>query len=337
MKQTSLLTCLLLALPAWASAADALPAREAIRAAVAKSLPLLVAGAKGSMEQRKQCFTCHNQGVPLMALVAARGRGFEVDADHLQTQLTFIDAFLERNKQNYLEGKGTGGQADTAGYALFTLARGGWKPTPATAAVAHYLLVYQKDMDHWEATSRRPPSEQSHFTTTFLALQGLKAYGTPEQQPAIEQRRAQARDWLLRTAPADTEDRVFRLRALVLAGAPEEQIERAARDLLATQWPDGGWAQLDSGAPSDAYATGSALAALNQTGQLPAGSQAYLKGLAFLIGAQQEDGSWHVVSRSDPFQTYFESGYPHGNDQFISIAAAGWATMALCLALPEAG
>jgi len=70
-----------------------------------------------------------------MALVAARGRGFEVDADHLQTQLTFIDAFLERNKQNYLEGKGTGGQADTAGYALFTLARGGWKPTPATAAV----------------------------------------------------------------------------------------------------------------------------------------------------------------------------------------------------------
>ena len=49
---------------------------------------------------------------------------------------------------------------------------------------------------------------------------------------------------------------------------------------------------------------------------------------------QLPDGSWHVVSRSKPFQPYFESGYPHGKDQFISIAAAGWATTALLLALP---
>jgi hypothetical protein len=42
-----------------------------------------------------------------------------------------------------------------------------------------------------------------------------------------------------------------------------------------------------------------------------------------------------VVSRSKPFQTYFESGYPHGKDQFISIAAAGWSTAALALAVPR--
>ena len=53
------------------------------------------------------------------------------------------------------------------------------------------------------------------------------------------------------------------------------------------------------------------------------------------MSTQQSDGSWHVKSRSDPFQTYFESGYPHGKDQFISIAAAGWATTALALALPK--
>jgi N-acyl-D-amino-acid deacylase len=37
----------------------------------------------------------------------------------------------------------------------------------------------------------------------------------------------------------------------------------------------------------------------------------------FLVKAQFADGSWHVRSRSNPFQTYIESGFPHGKDQFI--------------------
>ena len=55
-------------------AEDLVPSNEAIKAAVAKSLPLLETGARGSMEKRKQCFTCHNQGLPVMALTTARSR-----------------------------------------------------------------------------------------------------------------------------------------------------------------------------------------------------------------------------------------------------------------------
>jgi hypothetical protein len=40
-----------------------------------------------------------------------------------------------------------------------------------------------------------------------------------------------------------------------------------------------------------------------------------------------------VKTRSKPIQTYYESGYPHGKDQFISISAASWATIALALAV----
>ncbi len=43
----------------------------------------------------------------------------------------------------------------------------------------------------------------------------------------------------------------------------------------------------------------------------------------------------YVKTRAKPFQTHFESGFPHGKDQFISIAASSWATMALVLTLPE--
>jgi gamma-glutamyltranspeptidase/glutathione hydrolase len=317
-----------------AAPAEDSPPLDAIKAAIAKSLPLLEAGARGSMEQRKQCFTCHNQGLPILALTTARARGLKVDSEHLQTQLQFIADFLGKNKQKYLEGKGTGGQADTAGYALWTLDSGGWKPDETTAAVAEYLLLYQRDADHWKSGARRPPTEQSSFTTSFVALRGLKAFGTTDQRERIEQRFQQVRQWLLQTTPEDTEDRVFRLRALQVAGAADEDLRRARDELLQLQRSDGGWSQL-ADMESDTYATGSALVALHQAGGLSIDDAAYRKGLDYLISCQQHDGSWHVVSRSKPFQAYFESGYPHGTDQFISIAAAGWATTALTLALPE--
>jgi hypothetical protein len=34
-------------------------------------------------------------------------------------------------------------------------------------------------------------------------------------------------------------------------------------------------------------------------------------------------------------QPYFDNGFPHGVDQWISAAATSWATMALTLALPK--
>lgn len=308
------------------------PAMEVIRAAVEKSLPLLTAGARGSMEKRERCFTCHNQGLPIMALTTAQSRGFKVDAEELKKQVKFTADFLTKNQTNYLAGKGQGGQTDTAGYALWALDNGGWKPDATTAAVAQYLLVWQKELEHWKPQSRRPPTEQSLFTSTHAALRGLKTFGTPEQRERIEQRTGQVRVWLLKTPAQDNEDRVFRLRALQLAGAPEAEVRKATQELLDTQRPDGGWAQLTD-LESDAYATATSLTALHQAGGVATTAEAYRKGLRFLLAQQQADGSWHVKTRSKPIQSYYESGYPHGPDQFISISAASWATTALALAV----
>jgi hypothetical protein len=51
----------------------------------------------------------------------------------------------------------------------------------------------------------------------------------------------------------------------------------------------------------------------------------------YLLANQAAGGSWAVRSRSFPFQKYFESGFPYGNNQWISAAASSWATMALIL------
>jgi squalene cyclase len=164
-------------------------------------------------------------------------------------------------------------------------------------------------------------------------LRGLRTFGTPEQRERTDRRTEQVLAWLVKTPAEDHEDRVFRLRALHAAGAPEAEIRGAAKKLLGSQRTDGGWAQLDD-MTSDAYATATALVALHQAGGLATTDAAYRKGLRLLLTTQLGDGSWHVKTRSNPVQTYFESGYPHAADQFISIAAAGWATTALALALP---
>ncbi len=59
-------------------------------------------------------------------------------------------------------------------------------------------------------------------------------------------------------------------------------------------------------------------------------------GVAHYLAVSQRDvGSWHVKSRSRPFQAYSDSGFPHGRDQFISAAGSAWAVAALALACPE--
>lgn len=319
---------------AWpCSAAEPALTDAELRPIIEPSLKLLTLAAKGHLDAR-DCFACHNQGLTVMALVKARSRRFAVDEEEITLQAEAIAAFLDSNRQKYRDGQGQGGQADMAGYALVTLQAAGWQPDETTGAVAEYLLLRHKDRDHWLGGTRRPPSEGSPFTTTYVSLAGLAAYGTADQQERIAARRTQVLEWLRQAEPKDTEDRVFRLKALQVAGASAEDRQQAIQDLLTKQHPDGGWSQLDAGEPdhatqSDAYATGTALVALCEAGGLPATDLAYQRGMRWLLQSRQPDGSWHVVSRSKPFQKYFESGFPHGNDQFLSCAATAWAVMAL--------
>src|SRR5207249_9700202 len=169
------------------------------------------------------------------ALTTARERGFSIDGEELVRQTSFIAKFLDGNRENYLQGKGQGGQADTAGYALWTLAAAGYEAADTTAAVTEYLLQRNKDKDHWQNNSNRPPSEASPFTTTYVALYGLSSFGTSQQQERIAARTEQAREWLIKTPAKDHEDRVFRLFGLKATDAPESEIAAATKELLSKQ------------------------------------------------------------------------------------------------------
>ncbi len=305
-----------------------------IRTAVAQALTPLQKSLVVYPEKR-DCFSCHNQTIPLVALKIARSRGFEIDQDAFDGAVALTLADLESAIELYRQGRGQPGGATRAAYALWALEVGNQPADEITATVSEFLLKFDRDRDHWTTSSGRVPMEASHFTVTALTLRGLQVYGPKSRSDTVKDRGGKAGSWLAKTTPADTEDRVFRLWGLNYADARPEAISAAAKELLGTQRADGGWAQIDTLA-SDAYATGSALVALHEAGGVSTDDPAYRRGVDFLLRTQKDDGTWFVASRSKPFQPYFESGFPYGKNQFIAVAASGWAAAALALALPPA-
>jgi hypothetical protein len=307
-----------------------LPDAGSVRAAAERALPPLAAAAAGHIGQ-KTCFACHNQAFPLTALAAARDRGLAIDDNTIPTQAEHIYAFLEENKEKFAAGKGTGGQVDTAGWALYALELAGQPPDDVTAAVAEYLLVRDADRGQWRTTSARPPSEASSFAASYLAVRGLKHWAAPEQKERAAARVEAARKWFESTPAADTEDRVFRLRGLAAAGSSADRVRAAADELWRDQRADGGWGQTAAMA-ADPYATATALAALRDAAGVSAADPGFRRGVGYLVRTQRADGTWFVKSRSKPFQPYYESGFPYGKDQFISVTASGWAAAVLVAA-----
>ncbi|MCA9049630.1 MAG: hypothetical protein KDA89_12925, partial [Planctomycetaceae bacterium] len=233
---------------------------QRVRNAVERVLPLLENGIAVSGGQ-KTCFTCHNQALPVLALTEAREFGFAVRSEILQSGVSHTLEHLKRGEQQYREGRGQGGAVLTAGYALWTLESGAVSANETTDAVVHYLLTHQSDRDHWTKAGRRPPSDGNEFTVTYTALRAVSRFASELRQADRERRMATVREWLESAIPADTEDAVFRLRGLRLARASDDLIAKAVDRLLQEQRDDGGWAQT-SGMDSDAYATGTVLAAL---------------------------------------------------------------------------
>jgi Squalene-hopene cyclase C-terminal domain len=343
------------------------------RAAINRGLPLLIKASAEEYPKHRDCFSCHNQAVPAVALSFAQQRGFTIDAQILRAIAEHTEADLHGAIDDYRKGQGQPGGVIRAGYALWALETTGWAADETTTTVVHYFSVALGQHDHWVTQSKRPPSESSNFTATALALRGLRAFTVPTprltnedhnsnqtiSQPVVTDTavwRVRTLEWLKQAQPKETEDQVFRLWGLKYAGASASDLAMAAADLFKTQQPDGGWSQFiesadsnktnDGKAPglagrpmaltlaSDAYATGSTLVALHLAAEVATTHPAYYRGLQYLIRTQRVDGSWYVKSRSRPFQTYFESGFPHGPDQFISAAASSWAVAALALSCP---
>lgn len=306
------------------------PARAQVEAAAARGLKI-VEKAAANYPNNRNCFSCHHQTLPMLAMVAVRDSTAKFDVKLMSEQAKFTHQSFLGRVDGMKEGKGIGGQAMTVAYGLWAMDIAGWKPDETTEAMVTFLLKTQQPDGFWGYQTRRPPLEDSKVMCTVLSVYGLQKYATESQKELTELAITRAKDWLATTPTESQEDRAARLWGLHLLDAQEAQLREARQKLLAGQREDGGWAQLDD-MESDAYATGQTMWVLRETG-LPPADAAYSRGVAFLLKTQCDDGSWFVKTRSKPIQVFFDNGDPHGEHQFISIPATSWAVAALAAAI----
>jgi len=302
-----------------------------VRAAIERSIPALQRADVAFLE-RAGCVSCHNNSLTAMTMAAARAKGVKINEQIAKKQLRKIAAFMQENAERALENVGIPGGIDTVSYTLLGMAAERYPSDPITDVWARYVKNNQSPDGRWKCATLRPPLESSDFEVTAASIRSVRTYGPKSQRAEYDKAVARAVHWLEKAQPESTEDHAFKIFGLIWGGGSQEAIRMTAQELLALQRSDGGWGQVNTLA-ADAYATGQALVALQESRVIAVNSPAYRRGVQYLLNSQLEDGSWYVRTRAPAIQPYFDSDFPHGPDQFISAAASNWASMALATVL----
>ncbi len=284
------------------------------------------------------CISCHHEGLGRIVTGLAKDSGFLVDRKLDKEQAQVINEMLtglrplhegalhspEVMKQVPLIEINEVNTSDTwwlAGMAAHKFPIG-----PGTQSMAMVLARQQSANGNWGLSGPRAPMQSSAFTFTALAVKALQDYA-PKNAQTTDQI-AKARAWLLNTPAKTSEDRASRLLGLGLCSVKGPVLAEAVSAIKSDQQSDGGWGQLP-GMASDAYATGQALFALHECGDVAVSDDVYRRGVAYLLRTQDADGSWFVNKRATPANNYFDGGFPHGESQYASFNGTCWATMAL--------
>lgn len=321
-----------------------------LTAAIDKGLALLTQAGR-NWQKNKTCFSCHHQTLPMLAIVEATAAGYQVDTAWTKAQTEFTHSYFLDRVEDMKAGKHVPGGSSTVEFGLWALKLDRRPHDEATTAMVGYLLRSQglarldggapaakekppaRIEGPWLPSCSRPPLTASRVGTTVLAMIGMKHFATKKQRSAVARAAEAAEKWLEKAPLRSNEDYFWRLWGLHILGGDEATKNRVREAIIAAQRKDGGWAQ-EQELGSDAYATGQMLFVLRETGtgrDDPVAQRA----LAYLLRTQNQGGSWLVQSRlKSKAQPYFDNGDPHGEHQFLSVAATSWATAACVRMLP---
>jgi ankyrin repeat protein len=302
-----------------------------VATALRQSLDFLQASSREYFKE-SGCVGGHHQLDTGMAIRVAREHGIQIDEEGARERLASMRAELGVQQELFLQGIDAFGSMVLAPF-LFGMAEGGYPPDPITDSAVVDLMSLQRMDGSWNRGLgiSRSPIQEGNAARTAQAIRALRQYGPPARKGEIEDRVARARSWLLHADSRTTGEAAMILLGLHWSNASSDDLQKASESLLSKQRPDGGWAGNPNLA-SDAYSTGKALYALHENG-IYVQEPAYRRGIDFLLRTRHADGTWYVRSRAPRVQPYFESGFPYGDDQWISAAGTAWASTALATAV----
>jgi hypothetical protein len=304
------------------------------RAALERVVPLLQRSAI-TFVRNTGCAACHHNVYTNMTLATLRAYGIPVDENQAREHLHAMEDAVVGRRDSALLGNELN---DVSANLLMGLAVAGHAPDFTTDALVYSLRLRQQSDGRWRplVIDHRPPINTGEIEVTAVSIRALRAYAPPSQREQYDRAIARAVVWLGNAKPRTTDERAFQLLGLVWGGVrtDDHRIRNATRQLLLEQQADGGWSQLPT-LESDPHATGQTLVALHEV-SIQTTEAAYGRGVQYLMSTQLKDGTWYVQSRALAFQPYFESGFPHGPDQWISNAATNWAAMALAFTVGDA-
>jgi len=328
---------------------------ERAKQAAMLSLPLIERTTRNFTEH-SGCASCHHQGVGLLTTGTAASLGFTIDRQLAKAEQKVVLGDAENGIEGlrklvphpemykHFVAVDMNELSPEVGSTLTALASHNVPRSEVIEALATIFERQQMEDGSWGYGFERAPIQSSRFTTTAYAIRVLSVYSPKSLANEWKERLQKARAWLISTPAANNEDMAFRLLGLKWAGAPVAEIDKAAASLRKTQRRDGGWAQFSGANPfgagfarSDAYATGESLYALHVGGGVKPADAVYQRGVTYLLKTQEDDGSWFVNKRAVFANNYFDTGFPHGESQFISYGGTCWSTMALMFAAHAGG
>jgi len=267
------------------------------------------------------CAACHHGPLAVWSLHAAKQAGATIDDAKYDELLTWLLTDPKARMVPADDAKDKPLPATTP--AIFTGIA--LQHVPQTDAVksareriTQFLVATQNADGGWTAPAGRPPvlllADQSHDWARWA----MQSDAAPSEQLTEAVRRSDER-----IAQIEPGDDLAALLVPMLRREIEANLVSAVRD---RQQSDGGWKQV-ADEPTDALATGMALATLRHAG-IPNNDPAVQRAVAFLQNTQRDDGSWPMTSRPHP-----ENKSRAGNLVPITYAGSAWAVIGLAATL----
>jgi len=271
------------------------------------------------------CFGCHIQAQAVMGLAVAQQNHYVVSDRILKELNEFTESQQKPDGTFVREDTGEPSTPFAAmGFAYWDDLKG-VMGNPKLLKASDWLLTRQRPSGEvpyrdWLSCGVRTV-EQGAMMTTANSLVAFERAFVETHDARYRAAADHARSWIASAEPVTTQDKVFKILSIARfdGGELKPLAERIVEQLILEQHPSGGWRECLDPSTKDAnpFSTGQVLYAFKHAG-VSISSSPFVKGVKYLLAAQNADGSWPADARA-----FHTGGSPHAASMWAIIGLAG--------------